>query len=505
MCIKIFDNSEERAILSLIAYNYTRFLGKVGFIRELFYTRIDSPHRAHLEARKITKRLAMNIQDHPAVKRYYERMSTSKPIESTEPVDSAWVRQVVLEAGADDVGLASIDNSVLAEYRSKFLTVFPKAKTCVSIVCRMNPENVRNPLRQQYEMEYHNMFAEADQVARRAAAKLTKTGIRAIDCCSSYPMNMENYPNLEMWYIHHKPIAVAAGVGKLGVHHLVVHERFGSTITLSSILLDREVTEYGSPMAYDPCCKCMLCVAVCPVGAVNADGYINAIACYTHSYRDKYGGFVDWVENIVQSRSAREYRQKYSDAETVLMWQSLFSGVSYKCTNCMAVCPGGEDNIGAYAEDPKRYREELAKKLQDRKETVYVVKGSDAEDHVLRRFPHKPVKYVHSCTRPTSAAKFLENLHIAFQREQSKGLNAVYHVSFKGEETCQGTISIHDKKIDVASGLIGTPDLRITADTETWLKLLRGEKNILSALLTRKIRIQGPKELFKSFVRCFPA
>ncbi len=447
----------------------------------------------------------MNLKDHPTVKRYYEKKSASGAAEAVGPLDSTWVRQVVLDAGADDVGLASIDNPVLAEYREKFLTVFPEAKTCISVMCRMNPENVRNPLRQQYEFEYHEMFAEADQVARRAAARLTEKGARAMSCCSSYPMNMENYPNLEMWYIHHKPVAVAAGKGRMGVHHLVVHERFGAMMALSSILMDREVTEYGKPLDYDPCCKCMLCVAVCPVGAINADGYINSYACYTHSYRDKYGGFVDWIENIIKSRSVPEYRRKHSDAETVLMWQSLFSGVSYKCTNCMAVCPGGEENIGPYAEDQKRYREEVAKKMQDRRETVYVVKGSDAEAHVLKRFPHKPVKYVHGCTRPTSAAKFFANLHLTFQREQSKGLNAVYHFTFTGSENCQGTIAIRDRKLDVSSGLNGAPDMRITADADTWLKILRGEKNFLAALLTRKVRVRGPKNLLKSFVRCFPA
>ncbi len=447
----------------------------------------------------------MNLQEHPTVKRYFEKKGISRPDEPAERLDSAWVRQVVMDAGADDVGLASIDNPVLAEYRKKFLTVFPEARTCISVICRMNPENVRSPLRQQYEMEYHDMFAEADHVARRATARFAAKGIRAMNCTSSYPMNMENFPNLEMWYIHHKPIAVAAGKGMMGVHHLVVHEKFGPMMSLSSILLDREVTEYGRPLDYDPCCKCMLCVTVCPTGAINADGYLNAYACYVHSYRDKYGGFVDWVENIIKSRSVRAYKRKHSDAETVLMWQSLFSGVSYKCTNCMAVCPGGEEHIGPYAEDQKRYREEVAKKMQERKDPVYVVKGSDAEAHVLKKFPHKPVRYVHGCTRPTSAAKFFENLPLTFQREQSKGLSAVYHVSFTGAETCQGTIVIRDRKIEVSDGLNGSPDMRITADTDTWLKVLRGEKNLIVAMLTRKVRVQGPKDLLKAFARCFPA
>jgi len=112
---------------------------------------------------------------------------------------------------------------------------------------------------------------------------------------------------------------------------------------------------------------------------------------------------------------------------------------------------------------------------------------------------------VHSCTRPTSAAKFSRTCTSSFSGKQSKGLNAVYHLTFTGAETCQGTIVIRDKKLEVSDGLNGTPDVRITADTDTWLKILRGEKNFLAAVLTRKVRVQGSKDLLKSFVRCFPA
>ncbi len=89
----------------------------------------------------------MNLRDHPTVKRYYEKKAAPKAIESAARFDSARVRQVVPDAGADDVGLASIDSPALAEYRSKPLTVFPGARTCISVVCRMNPENVRSSFR----------------------------------------------------------------------------------------------------------------------------------------------------------------------------------------------------------------------------------------------------------------------------------------------------------------------------------------------------------------------
>jgi epoxyqueuosine reductase QueG len=447
----------------------------------------------------------VKLDEHPTVKRYYLRKGQTTPEAPPTRLDSDWVRHVVLDAGADDAGFASIDNPVLDDYRGKILRLFPEAKTCVSVVCRMNPENIRSTYRQQYEAEYHHMYKEVDDVARRAAVKLADQGIRAMDIGSSYPMNYEYWPNHEMWCVSHKPIAVACGMGRMGTHHLVVHERFGSFIALASILLDREVTSYGRPLDYDPCCKCELCVTVCPVGAINADGHYNAIACYTHSYRQKYGGFVDWIEKIVASRTPRDYRAKFTDQETVLIWQGLSFGSNYMCTNCMAVCPGGDDRIGPYVENQKAYRETVAKKLQDRRETVYVVKGSDADAHVRRRFPHKPVKYVQNGAHPSSADSFLDNLPILFQRGQSKGLSAVYHLSFTGNEHVEGTVVIRDKTIAVSRGHAGTPDLRLVADSRTWLDVLAGDRSFLWALLTRKIRIQGPKHLFKAFVRCFPA
>jgi putative sterol carrier protein len=112
---------------------------------------------------------------------------------------------------------------------------------------------------------------------------------------------------------------------------------------------------------------------------------------------------------------------------------------------------------------------------------------------------------VHNGAHPASATKFFENLPILFQREQSKGVNSIFHLSFTGDEKVDGTIVIRDRTIQVSPGLTGTPDLKITADTATWLKILAGDASFVAALLTRKVRVTGPKRLLKAFVRCFPS
>jgi len=285
----------------------------------------------------------------------------------------------------------------------------------------------------------------------------------------------------------------------------VIHPKFGSFILLGTILIEAEATKYNEPIDYNPCVECKLCVAACPTGAIGADGYFNFSACYTHNYREFMGGFSDWVDRIADSKDARDYRSKVSDSsETVSMWQSLSYGANYKAAYCMAVCPAGEDVIGPFLDDRKNYLKDVVRPLQEKKETVYVVPDSDAESHVVRRFPDKAIKRVSNGLRPSSIKRFLAGLSLSFQRDKSEGLNAIYHFTFTGGEACEATVVIKDKTVQVHEGLPGTADLHVTADSRTWLGFLIKERSLIWALITRKIRIKGSPRLLKAFGKCFP-
>jgi putative sterol carrier protein len=52
---------------------------------------------------------------------------------------------------------------------------------------------------------------------------------------------------------------------------------------------------------------------------------------------------------------------------------------------------------------------------------------------------------------------------------------------------------------------VGHADLRIVADSRTWLAMLAGDVSPVWALLRRRIRLHGPLRLLKSFDRCFPS
>ena len=445
----------------------------------------------------------MQLEEHPTVKWYRERFEDKAPKEA-QKLEAAWLKKLVLDCGADDVGIVEIDRPELADHRDDILAAYPNTKALISIVCRLNRDNIRSISRSASDLEFLKGFEGVNRSAHRVERTLGEKGVRCMVPGSSFPMDLYLWPG-KMWPVSHKTVAEAAGMGLMGRHRVLIHPRFGSFVALGTILMDGEVTAYDSPIDFNPCIECGLCTAVCPVGAISKDGQFSFVNCMTHNYRDRLGGFTDWVERLAGSGSAVDYRKKVSDRETVSMWQSLCCGISNKSSYCLAVCPAGEDHIGLYLEDRKGYIASVVRPLQERQETVFVVAGSDAEAHVPRHFPQKTIKRVGNGLRPDSIRTFLESLPLFFQRGQSEGLDATYHFTFTGAEDAKSTVIIRDKNVEVKDGHVGTPNLRVEADSQTWVSFLVKETNILWAMLRRKVKVKGSPALLKAFAKCFPS
>ena len=445
-----------------------------------------------------------SLSEHPTVKRFHEAGRDSETTPSQ--LDGEWLRQLCFESGADDVGFVAIDRPELATDRDEILRFFPHTKALISFVLRMNREPIHNPARSVANVEFHQTGDRVNETAHRIVASLQAKGIRAVNPAMGFPMEMVNVGAGKLWVVSHKPVAVAAGLGHMGIHRNVIHPKFGNFILLGTVLVDAKISEYQQPLDYNPCLECKLCVSACPVGAIGSDGAFNFSACYTHNYREFIGGFTNWVEQIADSKNAADYRQRVTDAESASMWQSLSFGANYKSAYCMAVCPAGEDVIAPFLNNRSQYVQDVVRPLQQKEETVYVVPKSDAEEYVARRFPNKHTKRVgNSLNRLLSIASFLNGLPLTFQRNQSKGLDATYHFTFTGTEERRATIKIRDQKLEVSAGHVGDASLVITADTQTWLGFLAKERNLVWALLRRKIRLKGSPKLLLAFGKCFPS
>ncbi len=445
----------------------------------------------------------MQLEEHPTVKWFREQGNEADQQAQPSELDAEWLKQICLDAGADDVGFVEIHREALADQADDLRVLLPSVRTVVGMGFRVNRQSIRSVDHSGANLEYRSSFVQANGTARTIVSTLEKSGIRAFNPPAGFPYDVDKWPG-KMWMTNDKVITEEAGLGRMGWNRLVLHPRFGGCMVVGTILLDRELSSYDAPVDYNPCIECKLCVSICPVGAVKADGHFDFLSCYTHNYREKISGFVAWVENVVKSKSMPEYRKRVSDVETVSMWQNLSVGPQTRCDRCMAVCPAGEEAIGEFLTDRKGYTKRTVKQLRDKDEVVYVLPGSDAEAYVTEGFPNKRLARVSNGLYVNSVKAFMDNLAIMFQRDRSEGLAATYHFTFTGEESDKRTVIIRDKTIEVLEDHVGRADLRVTADSQTWVNFLAKEKNLLVALLTRKIRIKGSPKLMASFAKCFP-
>ena len=319
------------------------------------------------------------LENHPSVRAVRGKPATSAP----RVIDAAWLRQLCLDAGVDDVGFVSIDHPDLAGEAEHAQGALPGTRSYLSLVARMNRENVRSPARSVANQEFHRTGEVLNESAHTIVRALEDAGYRAINPSATFPMEMGRYPG-RIWVIAHKPIAVAAGLGAMGIHRNVIHPKYGNFILLGTILLDAEISEHGEKLDYNPCLECKLCVAACPVGAISKDGVLDFVACSTHNYREFMGGFTEWVETVADSKDGNVFRDRVSDSENASMWQSLSFKPNYKAAYCLAVCPAGEDVLPPYLDDRRAFMDTVLKPLQDKVEPVYVQAGSDAQAHVVK-------------------------------------------------------------------------------------------------------------------------
>lgn len=412
------------------------------------------------------------------------------------------LRELVTSLGADDVGFVDIDIPAMAQQKRELEEVFPAARCFISIVVRMNREPIRSPARSVANLEFHNQGDEVNSITRQLVAKLERLGIRALNPAMGFPMEMQKFPG-KGWVISHKPIAVAAGLGKMGINRNVIHPRFGNFILLGTVSIDARISRYDRPIDYNPCIDCKLCVSACPVGALAPTGEFDFSACYTHNYREFMGGFTDWVGTIAESTNRAEYEAKVSPSESASMWQSLAFGPNYKAAYCMAVCPAGEDVIGQFLSSRKDFLEDVVKPLQKKEEPVYVVPDTDAEKYVRKRFPHKTVRLVRNSLKPQNIETFISGLRRVFQRKKASGVDIILHFTFTGKEPAVAAVRISKGTLEVRRSHEGTADLKVTADSGFWIDFLNQRRSILMGLLTGKLRFSGSPVHLLSFKKCF--
>lgn len=171
------------------------------------------------------------------------------------------LKSFLLQKGASDVGFADLRNTELFEKLG-----YPFG---ISIAVALNPlslKGVETGPTKVYHREYERANNLLDDLSIIGAKFLINNGHKS----KSFAATNEGFiPNVKhTTYLPHKTLSTLSGMGWIGKCALLVTEKYGSAVRLTSILTEYEI-ESGVPIENSNCATCEECVKSCPGKAPN--------------------------------------------------------------------------------------------------------------------------------------------------------------------------------------------------------------------------------------------
>jgi epoxyqueuosine reductase QueG len=182
------------------------------------------------------------------------------------------IREFALNMGVDDMGVAAV-----RDYKSPrspdLETIFPGAKSLIVLAYKELPNcESKNP---QIAMAGRLDVMEFVRSCNYRVARFVDRELKAkaMSVPLSYPLHMSYETKGVVGDVSLRHAAVAAGLGNLGRHNLVIHPKMGTRVVFSAVITDLDLPSDG-PAPENLCTKCDICGRVNPMasGAASASG-----------------------------------------------------------------------------------------------------------------------------------------------------------------------------------------------------------------------------------------
>ena len=167
------------------------------------------------------------------------------------------LKNLLISKGADLVGFANLDG----------ITTNKEMPFGICVAVRLSPELIRSINDGPnifYYNEYFRINELLDKIVSEGAEYLIKHGFKAIAQTKTIVKVNENYESA----LPHKTIGTRAGLGWIGKCGMLVTNKYGSGIRISSILTNANL-DCGEPINDSYCGDCGECVKFCPGEAVS--------------------------------------------------------------------------------------------------------------------------------------------------------------------------------------------------------------------------------------------
>jgi hypothetical protein len=146
----------------------------------------------------VKPQLPRRLAEHPTVKKVTAERADRPP--RSDIIDADWLKSVCLAAGADDVAFASVDDPALASELPHVQQALPGTRSFISLVVKMNRENVRSPARSVANQEFHRSGEILNEAAHEITRVLEDHRYRALNPSVSFPMEMDRFRAESGWW-----------------------------------------------------------------------------------------------------------------------------------------------------------------------------------------------------------------------------------------------------------------------------------------------------------------
>lgn len=195
------------------------------------------------------------------------------------------VKALFYAQGADLCGVASVDRFADAPAGFHPTDVLPTSKSVISFARRFPAGTIACKTDIPYTLIRNTITPKMDQIAMECCMELEKRGILAVPV----PTNDSRFDDRTGRFrsiVSQKHAAQAAGLGTIGRHSLLITPEFGSMVWLGCVLTELELE--GDPLKAPVCDGCGLCVAACPVNALESV-QMDQEKCWNYAFGDHEG------------------------------------------------------------------------------------------------------------------------------------------------------------------------------------------------------------------------
>jgi len=207
------------------------------------------------------------------------------------------------------------------EFRPR--SIFPETRTVIVIGFPVSLPIVETSPSIYYHELYRTVNTLLDMSGYRISLFLNAKGFPSIWIPRDGYGSISLLKEKPMSFFSHRHAAFLAGMGNFGINNMLLTRNFGPRVRFASIFTAADIPP-DPLMESSLCTKCMQCVDICPVKAL--DG--------------------------------REYPEGMTDKKTcAIRSEALYKRYISPCGFCIKVCPIGEDRTLYQSEDPRIYDE----------------------------------------------------------------------------------------------------------------------------------------------------